>query len=50
MHGQESVLPIEVTLGAYGVAKQNDLYAIDYYDWMMNGTDEVTNKRYQDFS
>ena len=28
--GQEAVLPVEVNLGAYRLAKQNDLSTVDY--------------------
>jgi hypothetical protein len=36
---------MEVNLGAYRLAKQNDLSVVDYYDAMMDNIDEVTNKR-----
>ena len=45
MYGQETVLPIEVNLDAYRLAKQNDLSAVDYYNLMMGNIDEVTDKR-----
>ena len=45
VYGQEAVLPVEVNLGAYRLAKQNDLNAVDYYDLMMDNIDEVTDKR-----
>ena len=45
MYGQEDVLPVEVNLDAYKLAKQNDLSAVDYHDLMMNNIDEVTDKR-----
>ena len=45
VYGQEAVLPIEVNLDAYRLAKQNDLSAIDYYNSMMDNIDEVTGKR-----
>ena len=45
VYGQEAVLPIEVNLDAYRLAKQNDLSAIDYYNSMMDNNDEVTDKR-----
>ena len=45
MYGQEAVFPVEVNLDAYGLAKQNDLSAVDYYDLMMDNIDEVTDKR-----
>ena len=40
-----AVLPIEVNLDAYKLAKQNDLSAIDYHDLMMDNIDEVNDKR-----
>ena len=45
VYGQEAVLPIEVNLDAYRLAKQKDLSATDYHDLMMDNIDEVTNKR-----
>ena len=45
MYGQEVVLPIEVNLDAYRLAKQNDLSAVDYYNSVMDDIDEVTDKR-----
>ena len=36
VYGQEAVLPIEMNLDAYRLAKQNDLTAVDYYDLMMD--------------
>ena len=30
VYGQEVVLPVEVNLGAYRLAKQSDLSAVDY--------------------
>ena len=45
VYGQEAVLPIEVNLDAYRLAKQNDLSAVDYHDMMMDNIDEVTDKR-----
>ena len=47
VYGQEAVLPVEVNLDAYRLAKQNDLSAIDYYDLMMDNIDEVSDKRLQ---
>jgi hypothetical protein len=41
VYGQEAVLPIEVNLGAYRLAKQNDLDAIVYHNLMMDNIDEV---------
>ena len=48
-YGQEAVLPVEVNLDAYRLAKQNDLSAVDYYDLMMDNIDEVTDKRLKAF-
>ena len=45
VYGQETVLPVEVNLDAYRLAKQNDLSAVDYHDLMMDNIDEVTDKR-----
>jgi hypothetical protein len=45
VYGQEAVLPIEVNLGAYRLAKQNDLSVHTYYALMMDNIDEVTDKR-----
>ena len=42
---QEAVLPVEVNLDAYRLAKQNDLSAVDYHDMMMDNIDEITDKR-----
>jgi len=45
VYGQEAVLPVEVNLDAYRLAKQNDLSAVVYHDIMMDNVDEVTDKR-----
>jgi hypothetical protein len=45
VYGQEVVLPIEVNLGAYRMAKQNDLDAIVYHNLMLDNIDEVTDER-----
>jgi hypothetical protein len=45
VYGQEIVLPIEVNLGAYRLAKQNDLNVDTYHALMMDNIDEVTDKR-----
>ena len=45
LFGQEVVLPVEVNLDAYRLAKQNHLSAVDYHDLMMDNIDEVTDKR-----
>ena len=47
VYGQEVVLPIEVNLDAYRLAKQNDLSVVMYHDLMMDNIDEVTDKRIQ---
>jgi dihydroneopterin aldolase len=45
VYGQEVVLPVEVNLDVYRLAKQNDLSTIMYYDMMMDNINEVTDKR-----
>ena len=45
VYGQEAVLPVEVNLDAYRLAKQNDLSAVMYHDLVMDNVDEVTDKR-----
>jgi hypothetical protein len=45
VYGQEAVLPVEVNLGAYRLAKQNNLNVESYYAMMMDNIDEVTDKR-----
>ena len=45
VYRQEAVLPVEVNLDAYRLAKQNDLSAVDYHDLMMDNSDKVTDKR-----
>ena len=47
VYGQEAVLPVEVNLDAYRLAKQNDLSAVDYHDLMMDDIDKVSDKRLQ---
>ena len=47
VYGQETVLPVEVNLDAYRLAKQNDISVVDYYDLMMDNIDEVSDKRMQ---
>jgi hypothetical protein len=44
VYGQETVLPIEVNLGAYRLVKQNNLDVNTYYALMMD-IDEVTEKQ-----
>jgi hypothetical protein len=45
VYGQEAVLSVEVNLGAYRLAKQNDLDAIVYHNLMMDNIDVITDKR-----
>jgi hypothetical protein len=45
VYGQEDVLPVEVNLSAYRLAKQNDLDAVVYHNLMMDNIDEITDKR-----
>jgi hypothetical protein len=45
VYGQEAVLPVEVNLYAYRLAKQNDLNVGTYNVLMMDNIDEVTEKR-----
>jgi hypothetical protein len=45
VYGQEAVLPVEVNLGAYRPAKQNNLDVESYCALMMDNIDEVTDKR-----
>jgi hypothetical protein len=45
MYGQEAVLPVEVNLDTYRLAKQNDVSAVMYHDMVMDNIDEVTDKR-----
>ena len=45
VYGQEAVLPVEVNLDAYRLAKQNNLSAVVYHDLMMDNIDEVTDVR-----
>ena len=47
VYGQEAVLPVEVNLDAYRLAKQNDISAVDYYDLMMDNIDDVSDRRMQ---
>ena len=44
VYGQEAVLPVEVNLDTYRLAKHNDLSAVDYHNLMMDNIDEVTDK------
>jgi hypothetical protein len=45
VYGQEAVLPVEISLNAVRIARQNDLTVGDYYNLMMDSVDEVTDKR-----
>jgi hypothetical protein len=45
VYGQDVVLPVEVNLGAYRLARQNDLDVDTYYALTMDNIDEVTDKR-----
>jgi transposase InsO family protein len=47
VYGQEAILPVEVNLATYKLAKQNELSAIDNHDLMMDNIDEVTDRRLQ---
>jgi hypothetical protein len=42
---QEAVVPVEVNLGAYRLAKQSNLDIESYYALMIDNIDEVTDKR-----
>ena len=39
VYGQEAVLPVEISLQALRVARQNDLSAVDYSNLLMDGID-----------
>ena len=45
VYGQEVVLPVEVNLEVYRLAKQNDLSIVVYHDLMMDNIGEVTDVR-----
>jgi hypothetical protein len=45
IYGQEVVLPMEITLNTYRVARQNDLTVGEYHDLMMDNINEVTYTR-----
>jgi hypothetical protein len=47
VYGQKVILPIEVNLVAYRLAKQNELPAVNYHDLMMDNIDEVIDKTLQ---
>jgi hypothetical protein len=42
---QEAVLPVEVNLQGYIVARQNDLSGVEYGELMMDRLDEATERR-----
>jgi hypothetical protein len=44
VYGQETVLPVEISLNAVRIARQNDLTVGDYYNFMMDNIGEVTDK------
>lgn len=45
VYGQEAVLPVEINLQVFRVARQNDLSAIDYTNLMMDRIDDVSEER-----
>jgi hypothetical protein len=45
VYGQEVILPVEVNIGTYRLAKKNDLDFDTYYALMMDNIDEVIDKR-----
>jgi hypothetical protein len=47
VYGQEVILPVEVNLAAYRLAKQNELSTTDCHDLMKHNIDEITDKRLQ---
>ena len=38
-------MPVEVNLNAYILAKQNDIFAVDYHNLMMDNINKVIDKR-----
>jgi hypothetical protein len=44
VYDQEAILPVEVNLGAYRLAKQNNFDVESYYALMMDNIDEATDK------
>jgi hypothetical protein len=42
---RKAVLPVEISLNAVRFPKQNNLTVDDYYNSMIDGIDEVTDKR-----
>jgi hypothetical protein len=47
VYGQEVILPVEVNLVAYRLAKQNKLSTTDYHNLLMDNIDEVTDQTLQ---
>ena len=45
VYGQEAVLPVEINLEAFRVARQNDLSAVDYNNLTMDRIDDVSEER-----
>jgi hypothetical protein len=45
VYGQEVILPAEVNLGAYRLAKQNNLDVETYCALMLDNIDEASGKR-----
>jgi hypothetical protein len=45
VYGQETILPVEVNLDALRIARQNELSAIDYHNFMLDRLDEVSDER-----
>ena len=45
VYGQQAVLPVEMNPDAYRLAKQNDLFDVDYHDLMMDNIDGSTDKQ-----
>jgi hypothetical protein len=44
VYGQETMLPVKISLNVVRFAKQNDLTVGDYYNSMMDNIDEVTTR------
>jgi hypothetical protein len=47
VYGQEVILPVEVNLVAYRLAKQNKLSTTNYHNLLMDNIDEVTDQTLQ---
>jgi hypothetical protein len=45
LYGQEAVFPVEVTLDALRITRQNELSAVDYHSLMLDRLDEVSDER-----